>query len=168
VVHPALVEIGRRRDRECCFEVRRTTGREQVLCGTEIGLPSGADFAIGPGEAGGPFNRIVSIRHFPDESVIFLPFGRKSRARVLHNHPVATLDKVVDVPGARPQALVVRQARQKNRKAPRCVGTVDVRAQCQPVAGRHRDILFDKHTILRRAVLRHVITPLVSDNFGSG
>src|ERR1700756_888198 len=26
VVHPALVEIGRCRDRECCFEVRRTTG----------------------------------------------------------------------------------------------------------------------------------------------
>jgi hypothetical protein len=54
--------------------------REQVLGGTEIGLPGGADFAIGPGEAGGPFNRIVSIRHLPDESVIFLSFGRKTSA----------------------------------------------------------------------------------------
>src|ERR1700758_4789476 len=93
VVHPALVEIGRCRDGECCFEVRRTTGCQQVLCGTEIGLPRGAHFAVSPGEAGGPFNRIVSIRHFPDQSVIFLPFGRKTPARVLHNHTVAALDK---------------------------------------------------------------------------
>jgi hypothetical protein len=49
-----------------------------AACGTEIGLPGGADFAVGPGEAGGPFNRIVSIPHFPDESVIFLPFGTKN------------------------------------------------------------------------------------------
>jgi len=81
------------------LEVQRTTGREQMVCGTEIGLPGGADFAVGPGKAGDPFNRIVSIRHFSDECVICLPFGRKTPARVLHDHPITALDKVVDVPG---------------------------------------------------------------------
>src|SRR5262245_36743498 len=100
MVHPALVKIGRRRDRERCLQVWRTTGCEQVLCRTEVGLSRGADLAISPGEACGPFNRIIAIRHFPDQGIIFLSLGRETPTRVLHNHPVAALDKVVDTLGA--------------------------------------------------------------------
>ena len=70
-------------------------------------------------------------------------------------------------PGRGRKFLLYGRRDSRTGKRPR-VGAVDVRAQCHPVAGCHGDILFDKHTILRRAVLRHVITPLVSDNFGSG
>jgi len=84
------------------------------------------DIAIGPGEACGPFNRIIAIPHFPDQGVIFLSLGRETPACVLHNHPIAALDKVVDIPRARAQVFVVWQTRQQNRKSPRCVGTVDV------------------------------------------
>jgi hypothetical protein len=37
-----LLEIGRRGNRECSFELRRATGRQRVLRGTKIGLPGGA------------------------------------------------------------------------------------------------------------------------------
>ena len=70
-------------------------------------------------------------------------------------------------PGRGRKFLLYGRRDSRTGKRPR-VGAVDVRAQCHPVAGCHGDILFDKHAILRRAVLRHIITHLVSDNFGSG
>jgi hypothetical protein len=126
MVHPALLEVSRRRDRERHFQVRRSTGREQVLCGAEIRLPSGADIAISPGEACGPFNRIITIRHLPDQGVIFLSFRWKAPARVLHNYSVPALDKVIDIPWSWPQILVVRQTGQQDRKSSRGVGPADV------------------------------------------
>src|SRR5262245_36642460 len=101
MVDPALMEVGGRRHRKRSLEVRWTTGSEKVLRGAEVGLPHGADIAVGPGQTGSPLHSIVAIWHLPDERIIFIPVRTKTPTRVLHDHPIATLDKVVDIPRAR-------------------------------------------------------------------
>src|SRR5262249_8060496 len=94
MVDPALMEVGCCRNREGGLEVGWTTGSQEVLRGAEVGLPHGADIAVGPGQAGSPLHSIVAIWHLPDKRIIFIPVRAKAPTRVLHDHPVATLDKV--------------------------------------------------------------------------
>jgi hypothetical protein len=55
------------------------------------------------------------------------------------------LDEDVDVAGPTAQALVVGQAREQDGMAGGALGPIDVRAQRDAVARRHRDIALDDH-----------------------
>src|SRR5207249_3699752 len=95
-----------------------------------------------------------------------LPLRGKAAARILHDHPITTLDKVVDVPWARSQMLVIRQARQQDRKAPWRVRAIDVSAQCHPITGLHGNIFFNQDAILGTTSLWHRSLLTLTDSFG--
>src|SRR5262249_61864731 len=107
MVHPALMKIRRSGDWQGGLQVRWTAGGQEVLRGAEIRLAHGADIAIGPRQTGSPLDRIVTILHFPDQGVVLLAIRTKTSPRVLHDHAIAALHKVVDIPRTWPQIFIV-------------------------------------------------------------
>ena len=123
----------------------RPRGGEKILRGAEIGLPHGADLAVGVGEAGCPLDGVVAVLRLPHERIVLVPVGGEATARVLHDHDVPVLDEDVDVARAPAEILVVGEPREQHGEAARPVRAIDVGAECHAVARRHGHVLVHQH-----------------------
>ena len=61
---------------------------DHILRQSEVGLASGANPAIGPGQPRGPLDRVVAIGDLLKDRVV-LTFGFEAAATVLHDRDIA-------------------------------------------------------------------------------
>ena len=88
LVGPTVVVFGGRHIREDRDQVRRSADGSEHLRGADVGAAVHADLAVGAGELGRPFHRVVAVLAFIPKGVE-LAAGVEATTRILHDHEVA-------------------------------------------------------------------------------
>jgi len=96
-----------------------------------------------------------AILDLPKRRVVHLALRGKTPARVLEDHHVAALDKIVDIAGPLTAVFVIGQARQQDGKPSVGIRTIDIGHEVEAISGRRRHVFFDDDTVLRTTALGH-------------
>ena len=158
------VEVARRHDREDRLErrIRPDSGGGEQLVDRQVGHPEHADPPVGVGQLGCPVDELNPVLRLPCAEHLEGTAGDAAPPDVDHHLDVAPLDQIrggaaADLGGRWRGLLAVRRHRHQHGERPGggpvgagLGGVMNVDPQLDAVAHRHRDVVVNARSVLRR------------------